>query len=190
MKNWISKRLEKASWRALAIWFAPWFAYNWWAFNMDSPWTRALSGGGGKLPEMQPGFPPTEPQRSLDALNAANATGDYILWQALDFPYAIGNLFVISIAIALALKAVRLDKSFLRYLLILPPVYVISEIIENALVAAFAAKAIESAEPIVLAQQLSTTIKMLSGFSSMFLAMAALLIAILSSAVQFLRKRA
>lgn len=190
MKNWISTRIEKASWRALAIWFAPWFAYNWWAFNMESPWTRALSGGGGQLPEMQPGFPPTEPQRSLDALAASNAIGDYILWQALDFPYAIGNLFVTSIAIALALKALRLDKSFFRYLLALPPIYVLGELVENSLVAAFAAKAVAPAEPVVLFQQTATTIKMLSGFGSMFLGMAALLIAALAAAVHFARKRA
>lgn len=190
MKKWISARIEIASWRGLAIWFAPWFAYNWWAFNMDSPWTRALSGGGGKLPEMQPGFPPIEPQRSLDALAASNATGDYILWQALDFPYAIGNLFVTSIAIALALKAMRLDKSFLRFLLVLPPLYVFSEVVENALVAAFAAKVLAPAEPIVLVQQLATTVKMLSGFGSMFLGLAALLIAAIAAVVHVIGKRA
>ncbi|NWG92958.1 MAG: hypothetical protein HXY21_10710, partial [Parvularculaceae bacterium] len=160
------------------------------AFNMASPWTRALQGGGGKLPETHPGFPPIEPQRSLDALAAANATGDYILWQALDFPYAIGNLFVISIAIALALKAVRLEKSLLRFLLVPPPLYVVSEIVENSLVAAFAARIIAPGEAIVLVQQLATTVKMASGFGSMALGLAALLVAVLAAIVGFLRKRA
>jgi len=189
MKRWISAQLEKATWRGFAIWFATWFAYNWWAFNMESPWTRALAAGGSKLPESQPGFPPIEPQRSLDALAASNAIGDYILWQALDIPYAIGNLFVTSIAIALALKALRLDKSFLRYLLLLPPIYVFGEVIENSFVAAFAAKAIAPAEPVVLLQQTATTIKMLSGFGSMFLGMAALIIAAAAAALTHFRRR-
>lgn len=190
MNGWIRTRIEKASWRGFVVWFVPWFAYNWWAFSMDSPWTRALAGGGGNLPEMQTGFPPIEPQRSLEALAGANATGDYILWQALDFPYAIGNLFVTSIAIALALKAVRLDRSFLRFLLVLPPVYVLAEIVENALVAAFAARWIAPSEGVVLVQQAATTVKMLSGYGSMFLGLAALLIAIIAAIVSLFRKRA
>lgn len=189
MKNWISARLQKSNWRGLAVWFAPWFAYNWWAFNLASPWTRALSGGGGKLPETQTGFPPIEPQRSLDALSAASATGDYILWQALDFPYAIGNLFVTSIAIALALKALRLDKSVLRYLLLLPPLYVLCEIIENALVAAFAAKLLSPTEPFALVQQAATTVKMFSGFGSILLGLAALAIAALAAGARLIWKR-
>lgn len=190
MNSWIATRMEKAHWRGFAIWFVLWFAYNWWAFNMESPWTRAVKGGGGKLPEMQPGFPPIEPQRSLDALAASNATGDYILWQALDFPYAIGNLFVASIAMALALKAVKLDKSILRYLLVLPPLYVFCEVIENSIVAAFAAKLVAPSEAVVLVQQLATTVKFGSGFGSMFLGLASLVIAALVGVIRLFRKRA
>jgi hypothetical protein len=190
MNRWITRRIETASWRRFFVWFVLWFAYNWWAFSMSSPWTRALAAGGGKLPESQPGFPPIEPQRSLDALAAANATCDYLLWQALDFPYAIGNLFVTSIAIALALKAMRLEKSALRFLLVLPPLYVFCEVIENALVAAFAAKTVAPGEAVVLIQQAATTVKMFSGFGSMFLALAALLVAVLAALVGVFRKRA
>lgn len=189
MSGWINSRIEKARWSGFAIWFALWFAYNWWAFNMNSPWTRALAAGGGKLPESQTGFPPIEPQRSLDALAAANATSDYILWQAFDIPYAIGNLFVTSIAIALALKAVRLDKSVLRYLLALPPLYVACEIIENSLVAAFAAKLVAPGEGAVLIQQAATSVKMASGYGSMFLGLAALALAAFAAIIGFFRKR-
>lgn len=189
MNKWINARIEKASWRAFAIWFVLWFIYNWWAFNMESPWTRAVAGGGGALPEMQAGFPPTEPQRSLDALAAAGGAGDYIAWQAFDMPYAIGNLFVTSIAMALALKAARLQGSFLRYILILPPLYVLCEIVENALVAAFAAKWIAPAEGLVLVQQAATSVKMLSGFGSMFIAMGALVVALLAAIISRVMER-
>ncbi len=189
MNGWIRTRIEKASWRGFALWFAAWFAYNWWAFNMESPWTRALAAAGGKLPESQPGFPPIEPQRSLDALAAAGATDDYLFWQALDFLYAIGNLFVTAIAIALALKAVRLERTFLKYLLILPPLYVLCEIVENSLVAAFAAKLIAPGEAVVLIQQAATSVKMASGFGSMFLGMAALAFAAVAALIGVFRKR-
>lgn len=190
MNGWISSRLEKATWRAFAIWFAALFAFNWWAFYTSGPWTRALDAAGGKLPESQTGFPPIEPQRSLDALAGANATGDYILWQAFDIPYAIGNLMVTSIAIALALKAARLDKSLLRFLLALPPLYVLGEIAENSLVAAFAAKIIAPSEGVVLVQQAATTVKMLSGYASMFLGLASLVIAAFAALIGLFRKRA
>ena len=190
MNGWIPSRLEKATWRAFAIWFAALFAFNWLAFYTSSPWTRALDAAGGKLPESQTGFPPIEPHRSLDALAAANATDDYLLWRAFDIPYAIGNLMVTSIAIALALKATRLDRSFLRYLLILPPLYVFGEIVENSLVAAFAAKFLAPGEGVVIAQQAATTVKMLSGYGSMFLGLASLAIAAIAALIGFFRTRA
>jgi hypothetical protein len=177
MNKWITERIESASWRGFAFWFAVWFAYNWWAINSPSPWTRALAAAGGKLPESQPGFPPIEPQRSLEALTAASATGDYIFWQALDVPYAVGVLFVTSTAIALALKSVGLERSFLRFLLALPLVYVICEAVENSLVAAFAARAIDPGESAVLVQQAATTLKLASGYGSMFLGLVTLAIA-------------
>lgn len=189
MNKWISTRIERASWRGFAIWFAALFAFNWWAFYLPSPWTRALHAAGGKVPESQPGFPPVEPQRSLDALAEAGATGDYILWQAFDVPYAILNLMTMSIAIALALKATRLEKSFLKFFLVLPPIYVIGEIIENSLVASFAANAIAPTEGVVLIQQAATTVKMLSGFGSMFLALAAIVVAATAALVGYFRKR-
>lgn len=190
MSRWISARIEKASWRGFAIWFAVWFLYNLWAINMDSPWTRALAAGGGKLPESQPGFPPIEPQRSLDALAAANATGDYLLWQALDIPYAVGNVLVTSIAIALAIRATRLSASPMRYLLLLPPIYFLCELVEDGLVAAFAAKAIAPAEGAVLIQQAATTLKLASGYGSMALALLSLCVAFIAAVIAFFRKRA
>ena len=190
MNRWINTRIEKASWRGFAIWFAVWFLYNWRAFAMDSPWTRAREAAGGVLPEMKPGFPPIEPQRSLDALAAADATGDYLFWQALDIPYALLNVMTPSIAMALALKATRLTASPTRYLLLLPPVYFLCELVEDLLVAAFAAKAVAPDEIIVLIQQAATTLKLASGSGSMTLALFSLGVAIIAAIVSFFRKRA
>lgn len=190
MNGWISARIEKAGWRAFAIWFVVWFLYNLWAINMDSPWTRALAAGGGVLPEMKPGFSPIEPQRSLEALAAANATGDYIFWQALDIPYAILNVMTPSIAMALALRATRLTASPMRYLLLLPPIYFLCELVEDGLVAAFAAKAVAPVEGIALIQQVATTIKLATGYGSMALALISLCIAMVAAIIALFRKRA
>lgn len=179
--------VAKASWRRFAVWFAAWWGVSWFFFYRDSAWTRALEAGGGKLPESQPGFPPIEPQRSLDALAAANATHDYVLWQLLDLPFALVTVMMSMTAIALGLRALRLKP--LSFLLLLPPLYFLAELVENALVAAFAGKALAPAEGLVLVQQLATTIKMGAGWGSMILALLALVVAASAAVIGIFRKR-
>ena len=102
-KGWIAKRIEKASWTGFLIWFVIWFAYNWWTSDRDDAiYYRLLEIAGGKLPESQPGLPAIEPQRSLDALAANNATNDYLLWQLYDIPYVL--LFLVLMTGAMALR--------------------------------------------------------------------------------------
>ncbi|MFN0024824.1 MAG: hypothetical protein ACKVS5_13110 [Parvularculaceae bacterium] len=189
MSTWINKTVERASWLHFALWFAAWWAVSWFFFYRDSAWTRSLSAGGGKLPESQAGFPPIEPQRSFDALNAAGATPDYILWQALDIPFAlISAISQISI-MALALRATRQGAGPLRFLLLVPPLYVAAELVENALVAAFAAEVIAPAEGVVLVQQLATTIKLGAGWGSVGIALVALAVALIAGLVGLVKKR-
>lgn len=177
-----------ATWLRFTLWFAAWWGVSWFFFYRDSAWKRALEAGGGKLPESQPGFPPTEPQRSLDALAGANATGDYILWQALDLPFAFVTVMLTMTAIALGLRAAGLKP--LSFLLKLPPLYFLCEVIENALVAAFAGGVIPPSEAAVLVQQIATTVKMGAGWGSMILALLALVIALLFALIGVFRKRA
>ncbi len=185
--TWIDLRIEKASWRSFAIWFAAWFAYNWWAINSDSPWTRAFAAGGGALPESQFGFPSAEPQRSLDALGPA--ISDYIVWQALDIPYALLNVAITSIAMALGLKAVRLGKTPARLLLLLPLLYFACEIVEDAAVALFAARLLPVDKPFVVAQQIATNAKLASGYGSMWLGLLGLAVAAGAGTVSLIRLR-
>jgi len=161
MNQWINSGIDKASWPSFAIWFVVLICFSFWAFNSPSPWTTALAAGNGTLPEIQTGFPPIEPQRSLDLLG--DAKGDYLLWQVFDIPYAIMNLVVISIAMALGLRTTRLGRAPVKYLLALPIIYLFCEIVENSLVALFAMGKFADTEPVVMIQQLATTIKMASG---------------------------
>lgn len=185
MGRWIANQIDSANWLRLAVWFGILFAFSFWAFGMDSPWTRALEAAQGALPETQPGIPAIEPQRSLDLLGAS--TFDYLLWQALDIPYAIMNLMVASVGITLGLKALRLSASPFRFLLILPLIYVACELTENALLAGFASGALPLAEPLVLVQQFATTLKFTAGMPGLLLGVVGAVIAAIALGVRQLR---
>jgi hypothetical protein len=183
----LRKRVESATWLEFGLWFAASFAFNWWAFFTPSPWTRALAAGGGKLPESQFDFPDGEPQRSLDALAANNAIGDYLAWQAFDIPYAVLGFMVSVLAMALALKALRLAASPVRFVLLLPALYVVCEIAENSLVAAFAAGLVAPGAPVVGVQQTATAVKGVAGFGSMGLTLLSLVVAVAAVVARVVR---
>lgn len=166
----ISERITVASWRRFAIWLIALIAFSAWAFGMDSPWTRTLELAGGKLPEMQPGIPAIEPVRSLQALGAN--TSDYLLWQVLDIPYALMNVMLAWTGLGLGIKALHLQSSVLRFLMYLPPVYFVCELVENTLVAMFASGALPPSEGFVLVQQFATTTKFTTSAPAMILALA------------------
>ena len=179
-------RLDRASWRAFGAWFAVAFLYDLWAINMPSPFTRALSAAGGRLPESQPGFPAGEPLRSLEALGPA--TGDYLLWQWLDIPYAFLAVMMTSTAMALGLKSLRPHGAMLKPLLWVPLVYFGCEIVENTLVELFAARVLAPAPPAALLQQLATSVKFAAGYASLALAALGAVIAATAALVGLARR--
>lgn len=184
--GWIGTRIEKANWVSFVVWLAILMAFSMWAFLTDSPWTRVLEAAGGFLPETIPGIPAIEPVRSLEAIGENR--GDYLLWQLLDIPYAIMNFMVVSIALGLGLKALRLDASLLRFLLLLPAIYVACELVENALVASFAAEILPTAEPLVLLQQFATSLKFASLPPAVFLGAIGVALALGLPAIRLVRK--
>lgn len=186
LKRWIDARIERANWIGFLIWFGLLFSFSFWAFGMESPWTRALEAGGGLLPETQPGLRAIEPQRSLGLLG--NATGDYLVWQLLDIPYAIMNLMVASVGLGLGLKAVELQSSPLRLLLVLPIVYFACELTENTAVALFASQIAPPLEPLVLLQQTATTLKFFAGMPGLLLGALGAIIAAVLGLIRMVRK--
>lgn len=185
----LRKTVGGATWARFAAVFAAWWSFNWFAFLRPSPWTRALDAGGGALPEAKFGFPDGEPQRSLALLAETRATGDYLLWQALDIPYAALNVAAPALAMSLALKATRLGASQLRFALLLPVVYFGAELVENGLVAGFAANLVSPGRSLVAVQQAATSLKLFSGYGSMILALAGLAVAAAAALVSLFRKR-
>ncbi len=187
--SWIDKRIESATWVKFAVWFVILFAFSAWAFNMDGPWTRALAAGGGVLPESQPGFHAAEPALSLGRLGEAK--GDYLLWQVLDLPYAFFNLMALSLGMALGLKKTGFQKSPLRFLLLLPVIYVGCELVENSLVALFATGKLAMEGGAVQAQQAVTTLKFATGLPSLLLGFGGAAVAALAQLARLVfRKKA
>ena len=168
-------RLDRASWRSFAVWLAVAFAYNLWAINMSSPFTRALEQAGGRLPESQPGYPQGEPLRSLEALGPA--TRDYLLWQWLDIPYAFFAVMMTSTAIALGLRVLPGRGGAFRAALWLPVVYFGCEIVENMLVELFAARLLAPGAVAVAVQQSATTLKFVAGYGALLAAAAGVALA-------------
>ena len=189
-RGWISKLIEKATGPGFVIILVLLFAYSFWAFNLDSPWTRALEGAGGILPETKPGIPAIEPVRSLDEMTASKTISDYLLWQALDFPYAALNFFFAALGMGLGLKALKLDRSALRFLLLLPAIYVACEIVENAMLTGFATGLLPTTETIVLFQQFATTLKFASGMPAPLLGLLGAVIALAANLIGRFKKRA
>ena len=179
----IAKLVDRATFTRLGIFLAALLAYSFWAFSGDTAWSRALVAAGGALPEMQPGFPPIEPLRTLSALG--ESTSDYLIWQALDVPYIILNVLVTITAIGITLKKFDLAKTPYRLLVGLPIMYAATEAIENTLLFLFAAGYLAPTEPPVLLQQTATTLKLASFMAALFVG----LVGMLAIFVSFLAKR-
>lgn len=185
MHAWINNRLNAATWRGFAFWLVSLFAFSAWAFTGDGAWTNALKTAGQTLPEMQPGFPPTEPLRTLSVLG--DATPSYLTWQLLDLPYIFLNMMVTGTGLSLALRTLNWQTTPATLLLALPLIYGLCEFIENALLASFASGLLAPSEPPVLFQQLATTLKLTAGTLGIFLSIIGVVVALIILAARKLR---
>jgi hypothetical protein len=160
--------IERASWARFLFAFAPLLAYSAWAFRPNGEFMRA-QGAAAPLPETLFGFPQGQPFESFSKLG--DAAPDYILFQAIDIPYAILNTLSMLAIMALGARRFGKPKSSLRFLLALPLVYLISESVENPLLAMLAGSGSELAALAPL-QQLATTVKWLASAPSVVVSLA------------------
>ena len=173
MVGWRAFWERRATWPLLLAAVAAQSAFTY-AFlaGETSAWGRAVAAGDGRLPEELPGLPAVEPGRSLMAIWSNDGVGDYVGWQALDVPFAALNVLLTTAAISLFLRKANPRVSAARLLLLLPLIYFTAEMIENALLALFALKAVPAEGTAALAQQAATTIKLGAGFGAMAAALA------------------
>lgn len=181
MQRWISERIEKANWTRFLISFAALMAYSFWLFRPTGRFMQAKASVG-KLPEEMFGFPVGEPERAFSQLFGLQS--DYMLFQALDIPYAILNFFAYTAIIALALKNFRLQGSPARFLMVLPAIYLVAEFLEDTLLVVLASNG-GAAGLLATLQQAMTNLKFAAGFPSAILS----LIALIALAILFLTNR-
>ena len=132
-------------------------AYGGWLIFGDSPFSRARSAIGA-LPELSFGFPGGAMAASLAGLGARR--GDYLWLQAFDLPFAALLAMTAMLAVAIAARRRRGAFASVRRRLIVPFLFVGAELIENMLLALFAAGAMAPKPAFVLIQQAATTAKL------------------------------
>lgn len=170
--------------------------YSVWAFLSPGPWRNiaAATGDGAandlaqvpKIPEVMPGLPAGEPAASFSKMS--EVIDQYILFQAIDIPYAIISMMMAIAAISVGLKRFNLGNSAVKFVLFLPIIYFVSELVENSLLAAMAGEYIPDHSIIVLLQQSATTAKFVTdGLTSV--AMAISIITAIGAAIFSLFKR-
>ncbi len=99
-------------------------------FGPLSPWAAVSAAAGGMLPEGRPGV---DAVRVLDAVDRMAPDGrlGYLAVQALDVPFFIAQSAVLALLLALALLATGRERTALRWLLVLPVVLVVVEVLED-----------------------------------------------------------
>ncbi|GJL94016.1 MAG: hypothetical protein DHS20C05_04210 [Hyphococcus sp.] len=178
MINWLNNSIEKAGWLRFILWLAVNIGYSVWAFLSPGPWRNiaAATGDGAgndlaqvpKIPEVMPGFPAGEPAASFSKMS--EVIDQYILFQAIDIPYAIISMMMAIAAISIGLKRFNLSGG-VKFVLFLPIIYFASELVENALLAAMAGEYIPDDSVFVLLQQSATTTKFVTdGLTSVAMA--------------------
>ena len=182
-----SRTIDKTSWLKFLISFAVLFAYSYWAFIRPGFWTRAADAAA-PLPETLQGFPEGEPARAFSMLR--EATSDYLIYQAVDIPFAFLNLMMLAVAIGLGVKKLKLAATPLRFLLILPLILFAADIVEDVFLVLMAGDYIPDQGAPAFAQQIVTNIKGAAGMLGTVCALAAIVSAGIADLTRLFRKSA
>jgi hypothetical protein len=159
MGGYLTMVVERASWRRVLLSLALLFGYSFWAFLINSAWSETLAAAGGALPEALPGFPADEPMRSFTLLREANLIDAYRSFQAIDVPFAVLNAFFMWAVLALGVKRFASSTAPVRYLMLLPCVYMLAEFVEDGLLVLLAGGRLGEPAGLVLVQQAATSLK-------------------------------
>lgn len=159
--------MRRASWNRFAGAAALLVLYSLWFALSDSPMTRALAEAGA-LPELRFGFHSGEPMTAIDALSAAR--GDYLWMQAYDLVFVALLVMTALSALALATGKRAIAPARLKLAMLIPLAFAGAELLENSLLALFAAEIITPSAPLAFLQQAATTAKSCLGAFTVLLA--------------------
>ncbi len=165
VERWLAVRIRHAAPTQFLAAAALLGVYALWLFAGESPWTSALAAAGGRLPEQIAGFPAGEPAGMLSRLG--DARGDYFWQQAFDLAFVALAVIAAATAIAIALKQMNLAVGDARYLLLVPALYFVFEVIENTLLALFASGVVDPVAGLAFFQQFATTGKLAAGLMTL-----------------------
>lgn len=184
MQRWRNMWRTRASWPVVLGALAALIAFSAVFLNgPDAAWTRAVAAAGGVAPETLPGLPAIEPARAIGAIIANGGVRDYVTWQAIDVPFALLNLIVLTAAPALLLRRLGTNR-LVAATLWLPVIYFAAELLENTALVAFALGAVAPQGPLALLQQSATTIKLVSGNSALIVGLGSLVAVIATDTAQ------
>jgi hypothetical protein len=186
MAGFLHRHLKRATPKRLLAAAALLGAYGWWTFAETSPWTKPYAALGAEMPELIAGFPTGEPATAIERLAAAR--GDYLWFQAFDIPFAILVAIAGATAIALGLKRLRLDTGDARSLLLAPAIYLFFELVENGLLALFAAGVAAPDGAPAAAQQVATVGKLAALLLTSLLAIAGVAVAVATGISRSVRR--
>ena len=164
MNDWIKNTIEKTSWLRFLFWITLYIGASIWTFALPGPWQTLLErtgtvDGTPQLPSTLIGFRPEQPMLAFS--NIGDAMDQYLLFQLIDIPLSIIATFLTITVIAAGLKRFRLGATAFRFLLLLPLIYLLAEIVENALLVSMATSILPTTGFIVMAQQSVTTTKII-----------------------------
>lgn len=166
----MDRQIARASLRAYLVWLVLFIACEFVVFSMPGPWANlieATDSGRGRpiLPDLMFGFPDGQPESALNTIGDVKTS--YIIFNAIDIPYAFLSMMAALSIMTLALKRFRIRSVILKGVLIVPIVYFAFEVIENGLLVLMAVDLLPQEGAAAIIQQLITTIKIATnGFNA------------------------
>jgi len=162
MINWLNKKIEAASWRTYLLWMALFIGYEFVIFSMPGPWANLIEAtvpGSSRptIPDLMFGFHSDQPLSAFAEMSSV--MDDYLMFNALDIPYAFLSMMAGISVLMLALKRFPRRGALGTSLLVFPILYFVSEVLENTLLVLMVLEFLTADGIIATVQQAFTTIK-------------------------------
>lgn len=192
MMNWLNNRIERASWRAYLVWMFLFICYEFIVFSLPGPWINlieATANGGNSplLPDLLFGIHQDQPAKAFTTLE--NSINDYLIFNALDVPYAFLSMMAAITILALTFKHFAWKNKLLRGILIIPALYFVAELAENALLVSMVLEWLPRDGITATIQQISTTLKISTNVFCSIAGGFALIITLIHNAFKYWRAR-
>lgn len=177
--------------------FRPWYipvllafqlGYAFWLFRPGGLYWELGKRAGGELPDQVIGYPDGQPLTTLEAIGS-EGRADYLVFMLLDLPNFALTAAVPFVIFALFLTALGLGESLWRRILRLPVIFFCFELAENLLLAISIALFPAIPGALALAQQFTTTVKLILGIALFPAAILVLIAYVILAVVRMVKAR-